>query len=237
LYNCSIFQSDTITLTRVTHSTPIANRAILNILVNYMAIRTILIYIFLVFSHYGYSQSIHPDTIITSNNPLKLGIELIENKKIKEAEKVIKKYINNQNTINEKIKSCYTISIAYNNNLYYNLSLEYAFKGLSYSDSNSYLQTELNHVIIINHIDLKNYDLAESQYWKIAKHQSTKALEANAFNLIGEIYRLRGEYKKSLYFYHKAIKIDKVNSFEEPLAIVYNNIALSHLYLTKVDGF
>ena len=195
------------------------------------------IYILLLLSFIEFPQTLQANSENDKPSNLSYGIELIEQNRIEKAEIFIRKYIASQKTVNEKVKACYTIAVNYNNNLFYNLSLEYAQEGISYLDSNTYLLVELNQVVIINHLDLKNYDIAESLYWKSAQIQTDrKNVKANGFNLIGEIYRLKEEYTKSIPFYHKAIKINKDNSFKESLAINYNNIALSHLYINNIDS-
>lgn len=195
--------------------------------------RIVTIFIFLVIPFIGFSQ---PEASSSSNN-LASNIKLIEDNEIERAEKLIRKHINDQNSIEEKANYCHKIAIAYNNNLYYNLSLEYAFEGLSYLGESLYLVAELNHVVIINHIDLKNYDLAESYYWKTVGLNSQKEhVRANEFNLIGEINRLKRHFEKSISFYHEAIKINTQISDSASLAMNYNNIGLSHLSLNHIDS-
>ena len=199
--------------------------------------RSILLSLFLTLAFGGYSDSVQSNSEVDNYNGLSYSIDLIENSKIEEAELFIRKYINEKTSVKDKALSCYKIAIAYNNNLYYKLSLEYAFEGINYVDSSSYLLPELYQVVIINHLDLANYDLAESYYWKAAElHNKRKNVEANEFNLIGEIYRLKGSFKKSISFYHKAISINKANGFDGSLAVNYNNIGLSYLYLNNIDS-
>jgi len=165
------------------------------------------------------------------------SVKFVINNKIDRAEKNIRNFIDSQPTIKEKKKTCYKVSTMYNNHLFYILSLDYALEGLNYPDTSLYLLAELNQVIIINHLDLNNYDLAEVYYHKTnqikAKNKST---EANNFNLIGEINRLRGDYLKSIFFYKKAININKTESYKESLVINYNNIGLSYLFLGYLDS-
>ena len=202
-----------------------------------MLLRIKYIYYILLLSFIGLVQPLQANSENDKPDKLSYVIELIEQNKIEKAEIFIRKYITSQKTISEKVKACYAIAVNYNNNLFYNMSLEYAKEGIGYLDSNTYLLVELNQVIIINHLDLKNYDIAESSYWKSARIKTNrKDVKANGFNLIGEIYRLKEEYTKSIPFYHKAIKINKDNSFNESLAINYNNIALSHLYINNIDS-
>ncbi|MCK5855893.1 MAG: hypothetical protein KAG64_00290 [Bacteroidales bacterium] len=174
-----------------------------------------------------------------STNELNYYIEFIEENKIEKAEESIRTYLESDLSTKEKIKSCYNIAIAYNNNQYYNLSIEYSLEGLGYLNNNSkYLLPQLYQAIIINHIDLGNYDLAESFYWVSSKLQAEKEknIEAADFNLIGEIHRLKGMYKSSIKYFHKAIKINSAYNYVEPLSINYNNIGLSFLYMDNIDS-
>ena len=155
-------------------------------------LKTIFVSLLLMVVFSGSSQSVQSNSEVDSYNGLSYSIDLIENNKVEEAELFIRKYINKESSVKDKAQSCYKIAKAYNNNLYYNLSLEYAFEGINYLDTNSYLLPELYQVVIINHLDLANYDLAESYYWKTAQfHNKRRNVEANEFNLIGEIYRLK----------------------------------------------
>ena len=200
-------------------------------------LRSIYLGLLLLLALCGYSQSVQSNSAQDSYNELSYSIDLIEKSKIEEAELFIRNYISEKNSVKDKANICYKIAIAYNNNLYYNISLEYAFEGINYLDTNSYILPELYQVVIINHLDLANYDLAESYYWKTAQlHNKRKNVEANEFNLIGEIYRLKGSFEKSISFYHKAISINKANGFNGSLAVNLNNIGLSYLYLNSIDS-
>ncbi len=202
-----------------------------------MIYRIICLFLFLALFQNGVAQTIKNTQKTESVDALLHCVEFIESNQIELAEKSIRKQIDNQESIRENVKFCYSIAIAYNNKLLYNMSMEYALEGLKLLDTSSYLLTELNHVIIINHLDLKNYDLAESHYWKTSKiGKKKKSVLANEYNLIGEIYRLKGEVNKSIPFYHKAIKLNLANSDNEDLAFNYNNIGLSHLYSNNIDS-
>jgi tetratricopeptide (TPR) repeat protein len=195
--------------------------------INYMFERFILFLFISLFAHYNIAQS----------NDVSACVQLIENNQIKKAEKCINSLLETQESSKDKSKIYLSVSRAYNANLYYSISLNYAFEGIKNAPPESYLLKELLEVVITNHIDLKNYDLAESYYWKTSKIESEQAnIIANQFNLIAEIYRLKGAFKKSLPYFHKAISINKNNSFNGALAINYNNIALSQLYLDQIDS-
>ena len=200
-------------------------------------LKTIYVSLLLMVVFSGISQSVQSNSDIGSYNGLSYSIDLIENSKIEDAELFIRKYISEKTSLKDKAHICYKIAVAYNNNLYYDLSLEYAFEGINYLDTNSFLLSELYQVVIINHLDLTNYDLAESYYWKTAQlHNKRKYVESNEFNLIGEIYRLKKDFKKAIVFYYKAIIMNKANGYDEPLAVNFNNIGLSYLYLNNIDS-
>ena len=196
-------------------------------------------YLFLVVFATGFIQTSYAQTKPESTNELNYYIELIEDNKIEKAEESIRTYLDSDLSTKEKVKACYNIAIAYNNNEYYNVSIEYSIEGLGYLSKNSkYLLPQLYQAIIINHIDLGNYDLAESFYWESSKLQTEKEknIEANDFNLIGEIHRLKGKYQSSIKYFHKAIKINSAYNYVESLSINYNNIGLAFLYMDNIDS-
>ncbi len=187
----------------------------------------------------GFFQKPRAQAMPEATNELNYYIELIEENKIEKAEESIRTYLKSDLSTKDKVKACYNFAIAYNNKQYYNLSIEYSLEGIKYlNNSSTYLLPQLYQAIIINHIDLGNYDLAESFYWKSNKIQAKKEknIEANDFNLIGEIHRLKGKYQSSIRYFNKAIKINIDNNYLEQLSINYNNIALSFLYMNNIDS-
>ena len=185
--------------------------------------------VLIIITNIGYAQTseaLEGENTIQSHS---YCIELIRNNRLEDAEVVIRDKINSIESNDEKASFCYLIAKTYNNNLFYTLSLAYAKEGIDYLDASSSLNIALNHVIIINHIDLKNYDLAETHYWKLEKLDSFKEdSKANKYNLIGEIYRLKGDYDKSILFYHRAIEVNTNNSNKVALATNYN-LSLIHI--------
>ena len=197
--------------------------------------RTILLYLFITCSLYGISAEQNTERKVL--NKLSTSLDLIEKNKVEEAEIIIREYIENQPSINEKAETCFEIAKAYNNSLFYNMSIEYALEGINYLDTNLILISKLYSVIIINHIDLKNYNIAENYYWKLAKIETNQpSIKSSQYNIIGELYRLQGFNKKAIPFYRKAIKINIDNSFKNWLIVSYNNIGLSLLELNNIDS-
>jgi len=98
------------------------------------------------------------------------------------------------------------------------------------------LTKELYQVISNNHLDLKNYGLAEEYYNKSIQHIPANELKPNDYNLIAEILRLKGNNKESLAYFQKAIVISKKLSNKMALAVLFNNIGLAYLGLDKLDS-
>jgi len=165
------------------------------------------------------------------------GFFLLENDNVKEAENTFQKYIKSLETVEKRRDAYYEIALKYNNKLYYNLSISYAFEGIEDKGKNDYLVKTILQVISINHIELGNYELAEDYYNQSLEYGKTSnEVYANDENLIGEICRLRGDYKTSIIHFDNAITANKRMSSDEDLAMNYNNIGLSYLEIGLLDS-
>ena len=110
-------------------------------------------------------------------------------------------------------------------------------RGINDSVNDEFLMKKMLQAISINYIELGNYDLAEDYYIQSINYESNdKSVYANDENLIGEIFRLRGDLKKSLKHFHNAIEINRSISSDKALAVNYNNIGLSYLALNNLDS-
>ena len=162
------------------------------------------------------------------------GVFLLKNNDSDGAEAAFQKVVKSMVSLRKKRESYYQISINYNKELFFDLSIFYATEGLKINVAGDYLRKELNQVISNNHLDLKNYDLAEEYYKKsLIKGELPTA---NDNNLIGEIYRVKGEHKLSINYFHNAINIEKKASTNKSLSTYYNNIGLAHIELAHLDS-
>ncbi len=175
---------------------------------------------------YSFSQS-EPEnvTINTFKN-------LLATKQVKEAEKYLQNNIPDWKTDQDAILVYYEVSKTYNNHQFYELSIEYAKSGIEESlKSDQELIIELYQVLIINHIDLENYNLAETIYWESEAYLSNASnkVVANHYNIIAEIYRLNEKYSESIYYYEQAIAKNSNFNYGNQLAINYNNLGLVYI--------
>lgn len=192
-------------------------------------IRTLIsVMVFLSFTHWNsisFSQSLKSD-----QSCLEYGTFLLEKNKLTEAEELFQNCIDSRETSADQLELYYRIAILYNTNLYFDVSIEYCLDVLQRKDLSIEDRRRFLHLITINHIDLNNLNQAEEYFWVSEKYKSEREEKrSNDYNIIGEIKRLKGEFKSASEYFQRAISINKSNASFDNLAMNYNNLALVYL--------
>lgn len=170
------------------------------------------------------------DEAIKSNG-IQLGISLLEQNEFVKAENEFQHYILSLTDVAEKSSVIYEVAKLYNSKLYFDLSIDYCLEGIQLINNDSF-DKHFYKTIAINHIDLGNYDQAEYYF-----HQSQKVNETfeeytvNDYNLIGEIFRLKGDVDVSIEHFKKAISKNIDIKKADDLVVSYNSLGLSYLVL------
>ena len=141
---------------------------------------------------------------------LMYGFYLLENENITEAEETFQKYTKSLESIKKRRDAIYEISLKYNDKLYYDLSISYALEGVKGKEKDSYLVKELLQVILINHIELGNFDLAEDYYYK----------SIDIGESVGAIMNLEAGNFRGLTLLNKDLNIMPLESLERLLASI-----------------
>lgn len=104
---------------------------------------------------------------------------------------------------------------------------------------------QLYHIYMFGFDKIKEHDIALKyldRTLKIRKKMSNKRDYAKTLNLAGVVFQNKGDYKKAISFFTKAVKLRKEvfsesgeKNDESLLARTYNNIALNYYWIGKYD--
>ncbi len=156
----------------------------------------------------------------------------------KKADQIFTKLVGDKPDCIQFRELCCEIAKEYNNKLFYDLSINYASRGLSICDSiTDKFKQELIEVIIVNHLDMGNYTLAQDFYTRLNEiPNKSDAKTASYLNLKGEIERLSGNSIQAISSFNSAIVLNKRIGNTHSLVINFNNIGLCYLELNKFDS-
>jgi len=174
-------------------------------------------------------------TGITQVENLAQGQTYIQIGELRKADLFFSKVL--EETVSQESKSelHYEIAKIYNEEVYYNLSFEHCKKAIEINNNKFQVKRTLQ-LAAQNYIDIGNLDLAENYYYQsINSIPTNEQITSNDLNLIGEIKRLKGEFRTAIRLFLSTIQKNKKEKSYTDLAMNYNNIGLAYLGLGSID--